>query len=188
VKWQPLTVVSRKEFIQLLRQYVKKPLKRFVDKVILHHTDKPRYKDWERKPDASYWLKAIDRAHRMSGYLNATMIGYHVVIFPDGSIGLGRPLEKIGAHCRGMNQTSIGVALFGCFNKGEDKMSPQQYISLKYVVASLLVVIGQDENSLYFHRNFSSTDCPGTSMDLAITREIIKAVIPEAKEMLREEK
>jgi len=40
-------------------------------------------------------------------------IGYHFVIYLDGSINEGRPIEKMGAHCKGFNKDSIGIAYVG---------------------------------------------------------------------------
>ena len=43
-------------------------------------------------------------------------IGYHFYITRDGEIHPGRPLEKIGAHCRNHNTHSIGI----CYEGGLD--------------------------------------------------------------------
>ncbi|HHD11115.1 MAG TPA: hypothetical protein ENK42_01615 [Deltaproteobacteria bacterium] len=62
----------------------------------------------------------IDRWHRERCW---RMIGYYYVILngyrkkgrynkdDDGLIEPGRPIEEIGAHCRGQNRTSIGICL-----------------------------------------------------------------------------
>lgn len=39
-------------------------------------------------------------------------IGYHFVIDEKGCIWKGRPLEEMGAHCKGHNQNSIGYLLY----------------------------------------------------------------------------
>ena len=38
-------------------------------------------------------------------------IGYHFIIYRDGSIHAGRSLEKVGAHALGRNSTHIGICL-----------------------------------------------------------------------------
>ena len=43
-------------------------------------------------------------------------IGYHFYITRDGEIYQGRPLEKVGAHCRDHNTHSIGM----CYEGGLD--------------------------------------------------------------------
>lgn len=72
-------------------------------------------------------------------------IGYHYVIRRDGSIDLGRPLARPGAHVEGHNKYSIGVCLVGGVDKGgptgkpEDNFTPMQK-------ATLLVLLYQLRN------------------------------------------
>ena len=40
-------------------------------------------------------------------------IGYHYLVDRGGAIATGRPLGKVGAHVRGRNTGSIGIALIG---------------------------------------------------------------------------
>lgn len=40
-------------------------------------------------------------------------VGYHFVITLDGTVQQGRPIDKTGAHCRGMNSCSVGICLVG---------------------------------------------------------------------------
>ena len=61
----------------------------------------------------------IDRWHKEQGY---SCIGYHYVIYLDGSIHQGRAEDEIGAHCLGKNATSIGICYIGGLNAyGEPK-------------------------------------------------------------------
>lgn len=46
-----------------------------------------------------------------------TDIGYHFYVTRDGEIHRGRPLEKVGAHCRGHNSHSVGI----CYEGGLDR-------------------------------------------------------------------
>ena len=39
--------------------------------------------------------------------------GYHFVIKRDGTLETGRPIDKAGAHAKGMNSKSIAVCLIG---------------------------------------------------------------------------
>ena len=52
----------------------------------------------------------IDRWHRARGWNG---IGYHYVVRLDGTVEHGRPEAQIGAHCVGVNATSIGVCYVG---------------------------------------------------------------------------
>ena len=40
-------------------------------------------------------------------------VGYHLLIDRDGTVIEGRPLERVGAHVKGHNTGTIGIALFG---------------------------------------------------------------------------
>lgn len=56
----------------------------------------------------------IDRWHRARGYnCKGIHIGYHYVIYRDGSIHPGRPEEMIGAHVKDHNAHSIGICYIG---------------------------------------------------------------------------
>ena len=46
-----------------------------------------------------------------------TDIGYHFYITRDGEIHRGRPLEKVGAHCKNHNRHSIGICYEGGLNE-----------------------------------------------------------------------
>ena len=53
----------------------------------------------------------MDVQHRQIGFL---CIGVHYVIRRDGTLEIGRPLDVIGAHCKGNeNATSIAIAVVG---------------------------------------------------------------------------
>ena len=67
-------------------------------------------------------------------------IGYHFVIELDGDIGVGRPQEKSGAHCKGKNSTSIGVCYVGGVAENgtaEDTRTDEQKVSLETLLGLL---------------------------------------------------
>ena len=84
-----------------------------------------------------------------------------------GSIEEGRPLEKIGAHCRGHNAHSIGICYIGGLGhplkgdakgKPEDTRTPEQKISLY----SLLSLLKQrfPNATIHGHNEFANKACP----------------------------
>ncbi|MCM1521369.1 MAG: N-acetylmuramoyl-L-alanine amidase [Muribaculaceae bacterium] len=75
---------------------------RNINKIIVHCTATP--------PGRNVTIADIDRWHRNRGF---DCIGYHYVVYLDGSVHQGRPMERAGAHCRGYNATSIGVCYVG---------------------------------------------------------------------------
>ena len=52
----------------------------------------------------------VDRWHRERGW---SMIGYHFFIEKDGTEKVGRPVNKAGAHTRGLNDEAIGICVSG---------------------------------------------------------------------------
>lgn len=87
-------------------------------------------------------------------------IGYHYVIHLDGTIELGRPVADQGAHVRGQNADSIGVAYVGGILDGKplDTMTAIQDMSWLMLVNSLRTVFGP--LSLHGHNEYSDKACP----------------------------
>lgn len=80
----------------------------------------------------------IDRWHRQRGFRK---IGYHYVIYTDGSVHQGRDESETGAHCSGHNARSIGVCYIGGCDKEmkpADTRSEAQRKALKKLVSELL--------------------------------------------------
>ena len=83
--------------------------------LIVHCSDTPN----ENNIDASF----IHQMHLKNGWDG---IGYHKVITRSGVIENGRPEFWIGAHVKGLNNSSLGVCLIG-----STKFTNKQFISLK---------------------------------------------------------
>ena len=62
------------------------------------------------KEGYDYTVEDIDRWHKARGFKS---IGYHYVIYRDGTIVEGRPLNKQGAHTTGHNKDTIGICYIG---------------------------------------------------------------------------
>jgi len=74
-------------------------------------------------------VEDIDRWHKERGWDG---IGYHFVIYRDGSVHKGRNIATMGAHAKGRNQTYIGVCLIG-----EDVFTVAQKKNLAALVSTL---------------------------------------------------
>ena len=86
---------------------------RRIDEIIVHCTASPEGQEMT--------VKQIDSIHRNERHW-ANGIGYHKVIYLDGSIHDGRPIEMMGAHCveDGHNRFSIGIVYVGgCAKDGK---------------------------------------------------------------------
>ena len=89
-------------------------------------------------------------------------IGYHFYITRDGEIHRGRPLEKVGAHCRNHNRHSIGI----CYEGGLDAHGHPQDTRTLPQKGSLLALL-RELKRLYptalivGHRDLNpQKDCP----------------------------
>ena len=76
--------------------------KRNIKELIVHCSATPEGKD--------YSVDTIRQWHLQRGFSD---IGYHYVVYRDGSIHTGRDESVIGAHCTGHNTNSIGVCYIG---------------------------------------------------------------------------
>jgi N-acetylmuramoyl-L-alanine amidase len=89
-------------------------------------------------------------------------IGYHFVIYLDGSVHEGRPLAKAGAHTIGHNAESIGVCYIGGMNKeytkAKDTRTPAQKESLKNLLVSFKEKY--KDIKIFGHRDFANKACP----------------------------
>tara|TARA_R100000773_G_C4204635_1_gene105930 strand:- start:485 stop:898 length:414 start_codon:yes stop_codon:yes gene_type:complete len=88
-------------------------------------------------------------------------IGYHWVIRLDGSIEVGRPLEKSGAHTKGHNKDSVGVCYIGgcdADGKPKDTMNEEQEKAWRMIVLSLRTLYG--DLTIHGHNEFANKACP----------------------------
>lgn len=105
-----------------------------------------------------YTVADIDRWHKARGWRG---IGYHYVIYRDGSIHVGRPLSNVGAHCEGHNAHSIGICYIGGLSKEgkpKDTRTPQQRTSLLYLLKQLRSTY--QKIPILGHSNYSCKACP----------------------------
>jgi N-acetylmuramoyl-L-alanine amidase len=129
---------------------------RSIKKIILHCTATQEGKDYS----VDYFrIMHMDEPRMWSD------IGYHYIIRNDenGTIEQGRPIERAGAHVRGHNQESIGIAYVGGVDKdlkAKDTMTPQQETSFLKLVESLRLVFG-NKLPVYGHNDFTKRkECP----------------------------
>ena len=88
-------------------------------------------------------------------------IGYHYVIYLDGSIHQGRPLDEAGAHCRGRNANSVGVCYIGGLDynhEPKDTMTEKQELALFELIYSIRTLFGW--MPLRGHNEYSNKACP----------------------------
>ncbi len=97
-------------------------------------------------------------------------IGYHYVIRLDGTIEVGRTIERVGAHCIGRNgedhnSHSIGICYIGGRHMKEDgtwvwadTRTAKQKDSMAKLVRMLLALLPQA--TVHGHNEFAARACP----------------------------
>lgn len=124
---------------------------RNINKIIVHCSATPE--------GQVVTVKDIDAWHKQRGF---TKIGYHYVIYLDGTIHLGRKEEEIGAHCLGYNANSIGVCYIGGLAKDgktpKDTRTPEQKAALLTLLKKLKAKY--PKAAIHGHREFAAKACP----------------------------
>ena len=124
---------------------------RKIKEIIVHCSATPEGKD--------YSVDTIRKWHLQRGFAD---IGYHYIIYRDGSIHIGRDEYVIGAHCKGHNSNSIGVCYIGgCASDGKtpkDTRTAEQKQSLVKLLKELKAKYPQA--SIHGHRDFANKACP----------------------------
>lgn len=89
-------------------------------------------------------------------------MGYHWVVYRDGSVHPGRPEADQGAHCTGHNAQSIGVCYIGgCAKDGKtpkDTRTTAQKAALEKLVKELLK--RYPGATVHGHNEFAAKACP----------------------------
>lgn len=117
-----------------------------TSKIILHH-------------DAENFKDAIELHNYHINDKQYSGIGYHFFINKQGQAYIGRPIDKIGAHCLGQNGDSIGICFQGNYQNVDNAMPSPQLVKGLYVIKYILNKYGN--LSIKKHSDFCSTACPG---------------------------
>ena len=124
---------------------------RKITKIIVHCSATPEGHD--------YTVADIDRWHKQRGWKG---IGYHFVIYRDGSVHPGRKIEEIGAHCTGQNADSIGICYIGGVatdgKTPKDTRTPAQKAALRSLINELKAKF--PGITVHGHREFANKACP----------------------------
>ena len=129
---------------------------RVINKIIIHCAATPEGKD--------YTVDQIRQWHTTpkpngNGWKD---IGYHFVIYRDGSVHPGRPIEQIGAHTSGYNANSIGICYIGgCAKDGKTPKDTRTH-EQKAALVKLVVELRRrfPNASVHGHNEFANKACP----------------------------
>lgn len=134
-----------------------KKSKRTINEIIVHCTATPEGKD--------VTVSTIREGHLRRGFSD---IGYHYVVYRDGTVHNGRDVNISGAHCTGHNQHSIGVCYVGGLenapNVAYDKLRPKdtRTDAQKAALLSLLKELKSlyPNATVHGHYEYANKACP----------------------------
>ena len=123
---------------------------RSIDKIIVHCS--------ATREGQHVTVQQIRQWHLQRNFAD---IGYHYVIYLDGTVHKGRPLEKAGAHCKGHNAYSIGICYVGGLDR-QGKPKDTRTAAQKAALLSLIRELRQrfPRASVHGHREFANKACP----------------------------
>ena len=125
---------------------------RKIDRIVLHCSATPEGKDYSVETIRDWHVNG-------NGWSD---IGYHYVIRLDGSVELGRPIDKAGAHVKGHNKTTVGVCYIGGCDEGmlpKDTMTEDQACAFEEIVNGVRCLFGKDI-TIHGHNEYSNKACP----------------------------
>lgn len=124
---------------------------REITRIILHCSATPEGKD--------FTVADIDKWHKARGWQG---IGYHYVVYRDGSVHEGRNIAVAGAHTSGYNKNSIGVCYIGGVaidgRTPKDTRTPAQRRALRVLVEQLKKQF--PKATVHGHYEFAAKACP----------------------------
>jgi len=145
---------------RLVFKGTKKSFSKPPTRIVLHHSG----------ASADQTVEQIHNYHiNHNGWIG---IGYNFLVDKNGNVYAGRGIGYVGAHCKGYNETSIGICAIG--NMENDEMPAAQkagIIKLVKGIKSYYLSI----TTINGHRELAATDCPGKNYPI----EEIKALKAE---------
>lgn len=124
---------------------------RNIKEIIIHCADTPEGKD--------FTVDDIRKWHLQRGFSD---IGYHYVIYRDGSVHNGRDINMAGAHCTNHNSISIGICYIGgresVGTKPKDTRTEAQKEALVDLLKSLKRIY--PNATIHGHKEFAAKACP----------------------------
>lgn len=118
-----------------------------ITTIVIHHS-------------ASEDQTAFDYADYHISTHNWPGIGYHYVIDPDGTVNQTNKLTTVSYHVASNNTPSVGICVSG--NLNNHPMTAAQERALKALISRLRTIL-PNKLTVAGHRDFGTTDCPGSN-------------------------
>ena len=125
-------IVGAKTWEKILHGSTLKKSKRVIKEIIVHCS--------ATREGQNVTVDDITKMHKSRGF---NTIGYHYVVYIDGSIHNGRDVDLIGAHCTNHNSYSIGVCYVGGCKKDGKTPKDTRTDAQKKALLSLLKQLKQ---------------------------------------------
>ena len=141
---------------------------RKIDRIVIHTNGSP-----------GRTVNQIRLYHRLKGWKD---IGYHYVVYEDGSVHPGRPEHLPGAGVKGLNAHTLHVCFVG--NGDARPLTPAQLNHGLKFVAALRARYGLKYQHVIGHRETrylvpaaiaTKKTCPGVKVDMLQVRELVEA-------------
>lgn len=131
--------------------------KRKITEIILHCSATIEGKD--------FTVDDIRKWHKANGWSD---IGYHYVIYRNGSVNKGRDESISGAHTVNHNSNSIGICYIGGCDKSmkpKDTRTSEQKKALIELVHSLLTKYKLKIDNVHCHNEYANKACPSFKIE-----------------------
>lgn len=151
-------IMSRQSWLLMNGHPVGPALTAVMEGVTVHHTFNPALSSTATSASEKAAMLSMHKAHLRRGWAG---IGYHFVIFQSGRVYEGRGWGRVGAHAgTGPGNRTLGVAF--AIN-GETTSPSADALDSLAAITGEGVRLGhlQRQPSIYMHRDWSSTSCPG---------------------------
>lgn len=125
--------------------------KRRITEIIIHCSATPEGKN--------FTVDDIRRWHKAQGWSD---VGYHYIVYRNGSIVTGRDVDIVGAHCTGHNTNSIGVCYIGGMDSANKNPKDTRTLAQKAAMLNLLVELRTlyPKAEIHGHCEFAKKACP----------------------------
>ena len=137
---------------QLNKTKKNKKTMRAINEIIVHCTG--------TIPSESTTVEAVRKYHmEHNGWKD---IGYHYLVYLDGSIHAGRPIDLKGAHCKNHNEGTVGICYVGGLvakNKAGDTRTSMQKTALRNLIHALKICFPTIKK-VSGHRDYDNKACP----------------------------
>lgn len=126
--------------------------------VVIHHSKNPDIRAGVPHQEEAEMVRAVEKNHAtINGWSG---IAYNFVVFQSGHVYEGRGWDRVGAHAKGRNSTSVGICLF---IDGDEHTPTRAAVKAIQELIQEGIATGRiaQDYQIVGHRDVWATDCPG---------------------------